>query len=237
MRPVNLLPGDQRRRAPRAGDGKLAYVALGVLAVLLLMVAGYVLTANKATNRKNDAAAARAQADRLEAAAQSNASYASFAQVAQARAQAVAEVARTRFDWERFMRELALIMPHGSWLETTNASVNGDTSSLGGSSTAPGATSTATPTPGTSTTPMADLVGCTPHQSDVARMMVRLRQAYRVTDVSLNQSAQETPDQAPKPDSCGRFYKFDISVTFSASSPSERPLGQNRVPASLGGGS
>ena len=42
--------------------------------------------------------------------------------------------------------------------------------------------------------PKANLVGCTPDQSDVARMMVRMRQIHRVTDVKLNQSTTELGD-------------------------------------------
>ena len=38
------------------------------------------------------------------------------------RLQSVSEVAATRFDWERFMRELAHIMPEGSWMQSADAS-------------------------------------------------------------------------------------------------------------------
>ena len=66
MRPVNLIPQDQRRRAPRQGSGKTAYVFVGALALLLVMVLGYVLTANTVTERQNEADAARAEADQLD---------------------------------------------------------------------------------------------------------------------------------------------------------------------------
>ena len=230
MRPVNLLPGDQRRREARAG-GKGAYVVVGVLAVLLAMVAVYVLSSNTVTERQNEAAAASAEATRLEATAAQKASYINFAQVALARTLAVSTVAKTRFDWERFMRELSLIMPKGGWLQSTDASVSGDLEDTGGDSAA------TTPS-ASSAGPAANLVGCTPHQSDVARMMVRLREAYRVTDVSLSESAQEEAGQPPTPDSCGSYYQFDLTVTFSSSgTASEAPRGEGRVPASLGGGS
>jgi hypothetical protein len=45
MRPVNLLPAEHRPRRS-SGDGNGAYVALGVLGVLLLALVGYVLAAN-----------------------------------------------------------------------------------------------------------------------------------------------------------------------------------------------
>ena len=86
--------------------------------------------------------------------------------------------------------------------------------------------------------PKANLVGCTPRQSEVARMMVRLEQMYRVTDVTLNESTQESGSSDTTLQNCGRLYKFDITVSFSPVPPaSEAPKGETRVPASLGGGS
>lgn len=234
MRPVNLIPQDQRRRTPRAGSGKTAYFLLGGLALLLVMVVGYVLTSNTVTERKNEAETARVEADQLEAeAAQANA-YTDFAQIAVQRTQSVAGVAATRFDWERFMRELSRVMPAGSWLQSADASVLG----------APGG-STATTDPaaaaaGTTTTPApaANLIGCTPDQDDVARMMVRLRQLYRVEEVELNESTAGPTGDKPSPEACGKLYTFNLTVNFTPTPPERQaPRGTNRVPASLGGGS
>jgi Tfp pilus assembly protein PilN len=233
MRPVNLIPQDQRRRAPRESSGKGAYVVLGVLGVLLAMVTAYVLTSNKVVDRENQSAAMSAEADRYEAEAAKATNFTDFAQIAQTRLQSVAGVARTRFDWERLMRELSLIMPEGSWLQSTDASITGELESGGESASTSTATSSAT-----AAAPSANLVGCTPRQSDVARMMVRLRQLHRVDDVSLNESSQEQEGQAATVDSCGSYYKFDLTVTFDSPDPAgEAPRGANRVPASLGGGS
>ena len=88
-------------------------------------------------------------------------------------------MAEGRFDWERFIRELARIMPARSWLQTTDATT----------------TPAATVAPDRRVHhhrrrrgPTAKLIGCTPEQSDVARMMVRMQRMYRVTDVTLNES-------------------------------------------------
>lgn len=234
MKPVNLIPQDQRRRQPTDGGGKGAPIALGVLAALLAMVVGYVLTSNTVTDRKDKAQAASEEATRLEAQAGQQSSYTGFAQIAQQRLQSVSDVAAKRFDWERFMRELSHIMPEGSWLQSANASVTGDT-------TAAAATgATASPTAGTATTgqPAATLIGCTPGQDDVARMMVRLGQLHRVEDVQLNESTAGEATEEAGVTNCGGRYTFNLTVKFTAAEPTrEAPQGTNRLPASLGGGS
>lgn len=227
MRPVNLIPQDQRRRKPSEGSGKGAHALLGGLAVVLAMAVFYVLTANSVTERQNDTAEVKAEADRLEAQAAQKASFSDFAQIAQTRVASVAGVAGTRFDWERFMRELALVMPEGSWLRTAGATMPG-AAAAGAAETA--ATDAAGPT--------ATLSGCTPRHSDVAGMMVRLRQLHRVVDVELNSSVKEPQAEAASQESCGANTSFDVTLSFSPSAPTaEAPRGAMRVPASLGGGS
>lgn len=232
MKPVNLVPQDQRRRTPSEGSGKGAHALLGILAVLLAMAVVYVLTANSVTEKESQAEEARIEADQLEAQAATKDSFTDFADIAQTRAASVAAVASTRFDWERLMRELSRVMPAGSWLTSASASVTGATDAA--SATAPAAPATAG-----AGAPSANLVGCTPEHSDVARMMVRLRQLHRVVDVELTQSSREDAQGATAAiDSCGRNTSFDLTLTFSPTSPvADAPRGETRVPASLGGGS
>ena len=88
------------------------------------------------------------------------------------------------------MRELARVMPEGSWLQAADASVLGD----------PTAADQRRGGPHRATTPVgpyASFVGCTPDQSDVARIMVRLRNIHRVEDVKLKESTQEPPTVRP----------------------------------------
>jgi Tfp pilus assembly protein PilN len=238
VKPVNLIPQEQRRRTPSSGSGRGAHGALGVLALLLAMVVAYVLNANTVTEHKNETEAARVEADRLEAQAAQKGNFADFAAVAQTRMQSVAGVAATRFDWERFMRELALVMPARSWLQTADASTTGDSAATAGSAAL--ATPAAPAPAGAPSTaaPSAHLVGCTPDHSDTARMMVRLRQLHRVEDVELGSSAKEESGGEAGIESCGANYKFDLTIRFSPAAPvSEAPRGEARVPASLGGGS
>jgi Tfp pilus assembly protein PilN len=235
MKPVNLVPQDQRRRTPSEGSGKGAHAVLGILAVLLAMAVVYVLTANSITEKESQAEQARIEADQLEAQAATKNSFTDFAEIAQTRAVSVASVASTRFDWERLMRELSRVMPEGSWLTSASASVTGATDAA--SATAPAAP--ADPATAGAGGPSANLVGCIPKHSDVARTMVRLRQLHRVIDVELTQSSRaDAQDATAALDSCGRNTSFDLTLTFSPTSPvADAPRGETRVPASLGGGS
>ena len=223
MKAVNLIPSEQRRAQATGSQNGGSYVVLGVLGVLLVMALAYVMTANGVNDKTTKAAEARQEADALEAQAAQLDSFTDFAQVKEQRLAAVVSAAQTRFDWERLMRELSRVMPAGSWLQTTQASVSGD-SDAASTTTAP-------------TGPSATFVGCTPNQSEVAKIMVRLRSLHRVVDVNLNESVKEQGVQAVTIDSCGSLYKFDVTVTFSPAAPVEAPRGATSVPASLGGGS
>jgi Tfp pilus assembly protein PilN len=224
---VNLIPSDQRRATPTGKASGAAYVVVGVLAVFLAMTVAYVLTSNKLNEHETNAAEAKHEADALEAEAARLGSFTNFAAIKDQRLAAVIAAAETRFDWERLMRELSLIMPEGSWLRTTSASVLGEESATA-----------ETPTAGAATGPTATFVGCTRKQSEVATLMVRMQHLHRATDVKLNQSAQETTDGEASIDSCGRLYQFDVTVSFEQVAPaSEAPRGASEVPVSLGGGS
>ena len=241
MRPVNLLP-EQHRRAVAPGHGRGAHIVLGVLAVLVAMVGLYAVTANQVNSRKTNANEAKHEADELSARAGSLGSFGDFARVAQNRSASVRSLAQVRFDWERLMRELSLVVPRGSWLTQVNSSVTGDlssTSAAGSSSASTSSTSSTSSSSGESSgQPAADLVGCSPHQTDVAKLMVRLRRLYRVTDVNLNESSRESDTGTASVDSCGRYLHFDVSLTFGpVPAGGEAPSGSKRVPARLGGGS
>jgi Tfp pilus assembly protein PilN len=232
VRPVNLIPGEHRRQSTGALSGS-AYVIVGILGVLLLMSAAYVLTANKVNDSKTRAAEAKAEADRLDAQAKQLGPFATFTQIKQTRLSSVSLVATSRFDWERTMRELAHVIPAGSWLNTVDASVSGS----------PGDATTATQTGETGGPPSAQIVGCTKTQTEAAKIMVRLRELHGVDDVKLSESTKAQSEGSSSSSSsssggagCPR-YQFDVTVTFGATTQGEAPRGGDHVPASLGGGS
>lgn len=238
MKAVNLLP-QAHRSGPRPGAHTGgAYIVLGVLAVVLVMALAYTLTANQANSRKSQTAAVKQEADRAEARSTQLGAFGSFASIKATRTASVKQLASGRFDWERFLRELGSVLPQGSWLQGVNASVTGDVASAGGSSPS-------TPAPGTAASatapklPAAQLTGCTPRQRDVADLMVRLRKLYLVSDVTLKSSERGEGTGVPTVEDCGRYLKFDLSVTFKSAAPTgrEAPAGDKRVPVRLGGGS
>ena len=233
MKAVNLIPTEQRRARPTGKASGGAYAIVGGLVVVLAMLVGYVLTSNSVNERQTQTAEARQEADALEAQAAQRESFTDFAAIKEQRLASVVQTADARFDWERMVRELSLVMPKNSWLQTTNASASGAAATVGAAPTGTTTTSTAT-LPG----PTLTLVGCTPKQSQVATMMLRLRELHRVSDVTLNESAQEDGSTEVTVDSCGPLWKFDLTVSFEPTAPAkEAPRGSASVPASLGGGS
>jgi Tfp pilus assembly protein PilN len=231
MKPVNLIPNDQRRAQATGARPGSSYILIGALVTLLAMTAAYALTSKRATERQNEATAAKAEADQLEAEVAARGAYTDFAQIKAARLASVSTIASTRFDWERLMRELSRVIPAGSWVQTTDASATGDISGAAKEPAAAGAPAVGQP--------KVNLVGCTQSKEDAARMMVRLRQLHRVEDVELNESVREIGGgNEVTVDNCGHLYRFDIVVSFQpAETQTEAPRGESSVPASLGGGS
>lgn len=253
MRPVNLLPNEYRAHTP-SGDGRSGYIALGVLGVLLLALVGWVLTGNSVNSKKTKISEVNREIARDKALASSQSAFGDFHDIEQTRVNSVTLLANDRFDWERLVREVSLVLPAGTSLTEMNASKGGDaqgaSSSAGSSSSAPppSSSSSAAAIPGV---PSLHLVGCASKQNTVATMLVRLRQMHGVSDVELSESSEQVPDDeggsgAPasgdsasggsSSDGCKtRTFKFDVTVTFEQQTS---PQGtQSRVPTRLGGGS
>jgi Tfp pilus assembly protein PilN len=253
MRPVNLLPQNERAVKPADGLGGSSYIVLGVLGALLLAVLTFVVSQNQVNDRSSQIAKTEAEAQQAEQRVATLGAFGSFASVKEQREQSVRELAGARFDWERFMRELSLVLPEGTSLLDVSASTDGAAESTG----AGGAAATPAPAPAagdaaaTGAGPKADVTGCAVSQSRVATLLVRLGKLKDATDVALKESAASDSGAAAgqSADSAGGAapgsntgcpagkFMFDVTVTFAPAKTSatddKKP---SKTPARLGGG-
>ena len=227
MRPVNLLPARYRPRSAGSGDSKTSYIALGALALLVLAVFGYVMTANKVSSRNSEIAETRQQITAAQTQAVTFQEFGDFAGIKEARLTAVKSLATARIDWERLFRELAHVLPESVWLtefQSQSAEADG----------------------GGELQPTLSLKGCAKNHEQVADAMVRLRELHVAEDVELTstlagEKQEPTGFGAPAPaqqsseGGCGEYYTFDVSITMSTSTPAMTDTPE-AVPARLGGG-
>ena len=181
MRPVNLIPAEERRGdQAKSRTGPLAYVLVGALFAILAGVAVLVLTSNQIADRKAELSQLKVEAAAAEARAQQLSAYTSFHQVSLQRTSTIASLADSRFDWERVVRELSLVLPENVWLTSLTGTASPAT-------TVEGATTIATraSVPG----PALELVGCAPGQDSVASLVTALHEIDGVTRVGVNKSA------------------------------------------------
>lgn len=220
MRPIDLIPPEQRRgQSAPLRSGPLAYVLLGALVAVLAGVTAVVLVGNQVADREAEVATLERE-DAAEAAeAQRLSAYVQFRDLREQRTATVSSLADSRFDWERVMRELSLVLPGNTWLveliatATPGAGVGG---SSGVRSSIPG--------------PALELTGCTIGQKEVAGFVAALKDIDGVTRVAVESS--ELPDQAEESagggsteesggdsDECRTrnfITKFEIVVAFDA---------------------
>lgn len=194
MRAVNLLPPDTRGASkssaelatPEAKGGAGAFVVLGVLAACVAGVAGVVLTDNTIKQRNADLDALAQQQQAIEAQVTKLKPYADFDAAAKARVQTVKDIASSRFDWEQALRDLSRAIPQDVTLRQLSGDISTDAGGAGGGSLR-----------GAISAPAITLTGCTTGQTQVARLMARLRDIDGVSRVSLASSTNEmTEDNA-----------------------------------------
>jgi Tfp pilus assembly protein PilN len=216
VRAVNLIPDAGHRGGgalrPRLSAG---YVVIGVLAIALVMVTLYVLATNSIGDRKAKLAGVKQEAAEEQAAAARLSNYTSFAQLAQARAETVRQIAATRFDWHRVLSDLSKVVPANTSLQSLVATVSPTTTVSAGSSSA-GAGSSGIRT--AVAAPAFVMTGCTQSQDDVARLMARLRLMTGVTRVTLGDSAK--PDSGSPGVSAGPASASAASAGCGANRPS-----------------
>ena len=218
MRPINLLPA---RYQPARASGErpgIGYAAIGALAVLLLMIVLYVVTNNGINDANEKTAQAQAEQQVAQAKIGQLQAYGDFATLRQTREQAVRGVAQARFDYERLLREVALVLPHNTYLTQF--------SSGAGSGAAP-TTTTGTTTAGG---PTITVSGCAPSHPGVATAIVRLRKLHNIDDVDLK-SSQKAGGDAAAGTAC--TVQWTATLTFK---PETAATVAEPVPARLGGG-
>lgn len=240
MRPVNLLPADLRPSRPTGGRSGSAYLVVGALATALVAALALVVFSNQVSSRQDELAKLQQEAASARADAGPLAPFGEFAQVKATRIASVRSLAGGRLDWERLMRELALVLPKRTWLTSFSGATGGGAAAVsGGAADSP------------ASGPEVTLSGCAPRQRDVAEAMVRLRRVDGFRDVALSESARPargdaeaqpgqaqtvgTPGgEASGSTGCGGFYTFEVSLTLEQP---QAAADDEQVPVRLGGGS
>lgn len=188
MRAMNLIPLEQRRGgagAPtRTGSG--VYALLGALGVLVILVGAWVLAGNTVSSRESELVSMTQEAQQAQAEAEALKPYREFDELRRARVSTVAQLAASRFDWDTTFGQLAKVVPGNVWLTSLTGTiapgVNFESAGSGGGDT--GSLRQSLPVPA------LEIVGCTESQSEVPRMMARLRLIDGVTRVSLASSSK-----------------------------------------------
>ncbi|HEU4599488.1 MAG TPA: PilN domain-containing protein [Solirubrobacterales bacterium] len=220
MRPVNLLPPELRQgaQAPMR-TGPIPYVLVGALAAVLAGVALLVVTGNQISEREDEVAQLRSEDAAAVQEAKRLAAYTQFQAMHEQRLATITSLADSRFDWERVMRELSLVLPHDVWLTELNASASADAESGGGGGELRGSI------PG----PALELDGCAAGLESVAGFVTALKDIDGVTRVGVESS--ELPSEEEGAGSTGGsgseeggsdcqtrafIAKFSVVVAFDA---------------------
>lgn len=226
MRPINLIPPEDRRgeHAPLR-TGPLAYIVLGALVLALVGVIALVLADNQVGERESEVAKLEREDAAATVKAQRLVAYTQFQQMSEQRVATVSELADSRFDWERVMRELSLILPGDVWLTGLTATASPEVSVEGGGGGSAGA-SLRPQIPG----PALELDGCATGQDAVAGFVTALKDVDGVTRVGVQsselgeeeegtQSTEIGSDTAESGDECRTrafIAKFSVVVAFDA---------------------
>jgi Tfp pilus assembly protein PilN len=244
VRPINLIPTDQRRgasRGPGARTSFSGYIVLGALGAAVLCALAVVMTSNQINSKTEELAGIQGDSQQEKQVADALRPYGQFADLQRARLAQVKTVAEGRYDWERALRQLSKAIPRNVWLlsvgATRSSGVGLDTGGEGGASEHENPNA-----------PSFAINGCTYSQHAVARMMIRMRNLDDVTAVNLAKSVRkDTSDStdAPAPadqqgaqaeeeisDCTGseRVTTFEMSVEFGGATPAGAAAATAAVP-------
>ena len=237
MRAINLIPSEQRRgqHAPGRTGPLVPYLVVGLMVAALAGVSAMVLVGNQIADREAEVAELRREESALRVRAERLAGYTQFRTVREERAATVAGLADSRFDWERVLRELALVLPSDVWLVKATATVSPAVSPDSGADV-----STRDSVPG----PALEIEGCAPGQEAVAGFVAALEDidgatrvgvaTSKLADLSTENSGGEA---AGGDDDCRTrdfVALFEIVVAFDAvpvpgAAPAMAPTGTTPV--------
>jgi len=225
MRPVNLIPPDERRgdSAPLR-TGNLIYVLVAGLALLVLGIVALALTGKQISDRQDHKASLEQELSQEAVRASTLAAFTNFRTVQESRAATVTSLADSRFDWNRVLHELSLVLPSDVSLSCLTGTAAPDveiestcsTGAAGGTDLRPGIAG-----------PALDITGCAPSQDSVAGFVASLEDIDGVTRVGLDTSggsdsqsgasgaASSSSDRQSSGCSAGRTsFDFHIVVAF-----------------------
>ncbi len=247
MKAVNLIPSDERRGGSVGvgRSGGAAYIVLGALGVLAVLVLMFGMARHKVSDREAKLASINAQTQRAQEAATALTPYTTFVSLREQRMQAVEAVVDSRFDWAHAFHELGRVLPR----ETSISSIDGTVGARRTSATAGAPAATATTTPAapaaTSATPPGSvptmtLAGCASTQAEVALTLQRLRLMDGVSAVSLQSSAKSSSTGAGGASSSGKCKAqsptFTVQITFEPlPTPAAGSGSATKLTASTGG--
>ena len=213
MRPVNLIPGDLGRGArgstSRASTG---YVVIAAMALLLLGVFALVSTNNQISDRESEIARLEVEEQAAAERAQKLSAFTAFRSVEELRTATVASLAQSRFDWERVMRELSLVIPESVWLVNLTGTVSSEVALENEAGVA---------SRDSVEGPAVEIVGCATTQDQVAGFVSALEDIDGVTRVGIQSSARGDAggDSAGSAEDCRTrdfIYQFEIVIAFDA---------------------
>jgi Tfp pilus assembly protein PilN len=194
MRSVNLIPPDERRgdSAPMR-TGVFTYVLVGGLALLLLGIVAVALTSKQISDKQGEKQSLEQELDQATAKAQSLQAFTDFRATQEERAGSVVSLAQSRFDWQRVLHELSLILPDDVWLNSLTGTVNPNVSVEAAGSEGGGGSGSELR--GQAAGPALEISGCATGQDAVAEFISSLEDIDGVTRVGLD-SSESVEDSA-----------------------------------------
>jgi Tfp pilus assembly protein PilN len=185
MRSVNLIPPDARRGdGSKMRTGGVPYVVLGALGLLLLGVIAVAFTSKQISDKQDEVTGLEQELQTKTAKADSLTAFTSFGAVEESRSATVSSLAESRFDWERVLNELALVIPTDVWLVKVAGKVTPDVQLDEAADVSIRQTVTG---------PALEIVGCAPGQDAVAGFVAALEDIDGVTRVGV--ASSERPEQ------------------------------------------